>query len=80
METRMQKWGNSLAIRIPKPLADEAGLSENSPVQLSLRDKQLVITPAPKPAPSLESLLAQITEANRHIEVETGPALGGEAW
>lgn len=79
METRVQRWGNSLALRIPKSLADEVGLKDNSPVQLSLRDKQLVIVPV-KPALSLDALLAQVTDANRHGEVQTGDAVGGEAW
>ena len=43
METRVQKWGNSLALRIPKPLAVQIGLEPNSPVELSLRGKELVI-------------------------------------
>ena len=80
METRVQRWGNSLAVRIPKPLADEVGLKDNSPVKLSLRDKKLVIAPVVKPALSLEQLLAQVTQDNLHREVDTGPALGGEAW
>jgi antitoxin MazE len=80
METRVQKWGNSLALRIPKPLADEIGLRENSPVQLSLHDRQLVVVPVLNPALSLEALLTQVTEANRHGEISTGPAVGGEAW
>ena len=80
METRVQKWGNSLALRIPKPLADEVGLKDNSLVQLSLRDRQLVIVPVLKPAFSLEALLTEVTEVNRHSEVLTGPAVGGEAW
>jgi len=80
METRVQKWGNSLALRIPKLLADEIGLKDNSPVQISLRDRQLVVVPVLKPALSLEALLTQVTEANRHGEISTGPAVGGEAW
>lgn len=80
METRVQRWGNSLALRIPKPLADEVGLKENSPVQLSLHDRHLVIVPLLKPTLSLEALLAQVSEDNRHDEVLTGPAVGGEAW
>jgi antitoxin MazE len=80
METRVQRWGNSLALRIPKSLADEAGLKDNSPVQLSLRDKQLVVVPVLKPKLSLDALLSQVTEANLHGEVDTGPAVGGEAW
>lgn len=80
METRVQRWGNSLALRIPKPLADEVGLKDNSPVQLSLHDRQLVITPLLKPTFTLEALLTQVTDDNRPAEVLTGQAVGGEAW
>jgi antitoxin MazE len=80
METRVQRWGNSLALRIPKLLADEAGLKDNSSVQLVLRDKQLVVVPVAKPALSLDALLAQVTDENLHREVDAGPAVGGEAW
>jgi antitoxin MazE len=80
METRVQKWGNSLAIRIPKALAEEAGLRDNSPVQLSLGDKQLIIAPVHKPALSLDVLLEQVTESNLHGEVLTGAPVGGETW
>jgi len=80
METRVQRWGNSLAVRIPKALADEVGLKDNSPVQISLRDQQLVVVPMLKPAFSLEALLAQVTDFNQHREVSTGPSVGGEAW
>ena len=80
METRVQRWGNSLALRIPKLLADEAGLKDNSPVQLALRDKLLVVVPIRQPAISLDALLAQVTPNNLHSEVQTGPAVGGEAW
>jgi antitoxin MazE len=80
METRVQKWGNSLALRIPKPLADEVGLRENSLVELWLRDNTLVIAPVAKRAFDLTQLLAQVTEENLHREVDTGPAVGGEAW
>jgi len=80
METRVQRWGNSLAIRIPKPLADEIGLQHNSPVQISLRDKALVVVPVRNPTLSLDALLAQVTPNNLHGEVQTGSAVGGEAW
>lgn len=80
METRVQRWGNSLALRIPKPLADEVGLRDNSPVELRLQDKKLVIAPVSKPVLSLADLLAQVTENNLHREVDTGQALGGEVW
>ncbi len=80
METRVQKWGNSLALRIPKPIAAAIGLEGNSPVELSLVDGKLIITPMTRPALQLEDLLAQVTEHNRHGEIDTGPAVGGEVW
>ena len=80
MESRVQKWGNSLALRIPKPLATEVGLADNSAVELSLRDGRLIITPLVKPKASLASLLSQVTEKNKHHEIDTGPAVGGEVW
>jgi antitoxin MazE len=80
METRVQKWGNSLAVRIPKPLADEIGLKDSSSVQISLHDRQLVVVPVRVPTLNLDALLAQVTEANRHSEISTGAAVGGEAW
>ena len=80
MLTRVQKWGNSLAVRIPKALADEVGLGDKSPVRISLRDNHLVVEPLARPTFSLASLLSQVTEANRHGEVDSGTAVGGEVW
>ena len=46
MKTRVQKWGNSLALRIPKSFADEAGLQKETSVEISLADGKIVVTPA----------------------------------
>ena len=80
MKTRVQKWGNSLALRIPKSFAEEVGLEKESSVEVSLDDGRLVITPLTKQKLSLEQLLAKVTEDNLHHEVDTGPAVGNEAW
>jgi antitoxin MazE len=80
MKTRMQKWGNSLAIRIPKAFATEVGLKEESEVDVSLNNGKLVVVPVEKPGLTLKTLLAQITEENVHREVDTGHATGREAW
>jgi antitoxin MazE len=80
MQTRVQRWGNSLALRIPKPLADEAGLRDDSPVRLTLRDRQLVIEALVQEPLNLDALLAQVTAENLHREVDTGPSVGGEVW
>ena len=79
MQTRIQKWGNSLAIRIPKPFALEVGLEQNSLVVVSVSEGKLVLEPV-KPSYSLAELLAQVTEDNIHQETETGPAVGNEVW
>jgi len=80
METRVKRWGNSLALRIPKPLAAEVGLEYGSLVKMSLVDGKLVITPEIEPELKLAELLEQVTEENLHGEVEIGPAVGGEVW
>ncbi len=80
MEAHVQKWGNSLAVRIPKPLAVQLGLTNRSPIGLSLRGGELVITPVKRSSLKLSDLLAGGTEENLHEAIDTGPAVGREAW
>ncbi|NLF14061.1 MAG: AbrB/MazE/SpoVT family DNA-binding domain-containing protein [Anaerolineaceae bacterium] len=80
METRVKVWGNSLALRIPKRMAEEVGLYEDSQVELRLEEGKLIIVPVSEPEYELDLLLAQVTPENRHGEVATGQAAGGEAW
>ncbi len=79
MKTRIQKWGNSLALRIPKTFASEAGLEPDSEVELSLVEGQIVITPT-APTYTLDDLLRGITDDNIHGEINTGAPVGNEAW
>ena len=78
MRVRVQKWGNSLALRIPKAFALDAQIENNSEVELSLVDGQIVIKPVPKKEWTLEQLLAGITSENTYEEVDTGDAVGKE--
>ncbi|MBN1967565.1 MAG: AbrB/MazE/SpoVT family DNA-binding domain-containing protein [Anaerolineae bacterium] len=80
MITRIQKWGNSLALRIPKPFADAAGLDQNSPVEITFADGKIVVSPVSEPAYSLEGLLSQVTDDNLHGETDTGVPVGRESW
>ena len=80
MKTRVQKWGNSLALRIPRAFVAEVGLQIGSPVDMSLVKGKLVIAPITKRKLTLKALLAQITDTNLHHEVDTGSAAGSEAW
>lgn len=78
MDAQIQKWGNSLGIRIPKALAVDANLAEGSLVELSLDDGRIILTPAVKE--DLSSLLAQVTDNNLHDETDFGDAEGREGW
>jgi antitoxin MazE len=80
LKVKVQKWGNSLALRIPRSFAEEVGLEKETPVNISLKDGKLVIEPIAKPEISLEQLLAQITKENLHGEFHTGSAVGNETW
>ena len=80
MKTRIQKWGNSLALRIPKSFAQEVGLNQDGIVELSLVNGQLIVSPVPEPSVTLDALLAKITPENIHGEVDTGEAMGKEVW
>ncbi len=75
MKTRVQKWGNSLTLRIPKTFASKLGLDPNAPVEISLRDEKLIVRPSDKPKFTLKGLLAKVTEENRHEEVNAGPTV-----
>src|SRR5438067_1357271 len=68
MKTRVQKWGNSLAVRIPKALAAEAGLGQDVAVELSLVKGKLVIEPLPEERLTLGELLRGVTDDNLHAE------------
>ncbi len=79
MGARVQKWGNSLAVRIPKPFAAEVGLREDSEVELRVSEGALVITPAARRAYRLADLVAGIRRSNLHGEIPTGTPSGKEA-
>ena len=80
MRTRIQRWGNSLAVRIPKAFAADIHLRPDSAVDVTLDDGKLIVTPVVELEPTLDQLLVQITEHNVHAEVDTGPAVGAEVW
>jgi antitoxin MazE len=79
MKTRVGRWGNSLAIRIPAAFAREAHLEEGRRIELTLSGGSLILTPV-QPAYSLEQLLEGITPENRHLETDWGEPVGNEAW
>jgi antitoxin MazE len=80
MLTKVQKWGNSLALRIPKAFAIDAQLENDSFVEINIVKGKIIITPVPAPNWTLDELLAGVTKSNLHNEVDTGFAVGNEVW
>ncbi|GAB4445015.1 MAG: AbrB/MazE/SpoVT family DNA-binding domain-containing protein [Anaerolineales bacterium] len=80
MLTKVQKWGNSLAVRIPKAFALDVQLENDSLVEISIVDGQIIVKPVRTANWTLDELLAGITKNNIHGEVDTGSAVGNEAW
>ncbi len=72
----VSKWGNSLAIRIPKPVAEQWGVEEGSAIEIVQKDDRLVLR---KKVYILSDMLDAIEPGNLHPAVDTGPSRGGEA-
>lgn len=80
MQTKIQKWGNSLALRIPKSFALNANLRQNKLVDLSIDKERIIITPIDEKEYLLDELLESVSESNLHGEVDTGAPVGKEIW
>jgi antitoxin MazE len=80
MRLRIQKWGNSLALRIPKPFAEEVCVRQGSEVDVALVEGKLIVSPVDQETPSLAELLAGVTRENLPAAVDFGPPVGREIW
>jgi len=79
MQTTAQKWGNSLAIRVPKRIAEEAGLREKDRVEIEVEEGTLVVRPYHRRVYKLEDLVKRMTPRNLHKAMEFGESVGREA-
>ena len=80
MQAKIKKWGNSLALRIPKSFALNANLRQNKLVDLSIDKERIIITPIDEKEYSLDELLESVSESNLHGELDTGAPVGKEIW
>ncbi|MGA2175341.1 MAG: AbrB/MazE/SpoVT family DNA-binding domain-containing protein [Verrucomicrobiota bacterium] len=80
MKTAVQKWGNSLAIRIPRAFAQETRLDSGTEVDLRLKSGKLVVSRLSKKREGLRSLLDRVRKSNRHGETDWGGPMGREVW
>lgn len=83
MKTKAQKWGNSLAVRVPRGIVEEAGLKAETPLEVEVIKGKIVLTPAaPKKRRQyhLADLVKKISAKNRYKETDFGPPMGREVW
>jgi len=79
MTTKVQRWGNSLAVRIPKVILDDLNMKEGSDISISVENNTIKIILIKK-KPTLEELISKITPENKHDEVDWGKPEGAEIW
>ncbi len=79
MTATIQKWGNSLALRIPKSVSQQIRVSEGDAVELRVANDGLLLRPARRRY-QLAALVRKIKPANRHAETAWGKSAGKEAW
>ncbi len=80
MNATIRKWGNSLALRIPKSVARDTQLGSGSVVNLTVREGKVILEPVRKAKYTLDELLKGVSKKNIHPSVDTGPAVGREVW
>ncbi|MCF6311379.1 MAG: AbrB/MazE/SpoVT family DNA-binding domain-containing protein [Verrucomicrobiales bacterium] len=80
METRISKWGNSLALRIPSVLVREANLSVGLEMEIKSKGEEIVLTPKKRFQYKLDDLLKEVNEKNLQEEVDAGESIGKEEW
>ena len=80
MRAKIQKWGNSLALRIPQSYVLNVNIKQNEMVDLSIEQGSILIKPIIKKGYSLEELLEGVSENNLHSEFDTGAPVGKEIW
>ncbi|MEJ7700607.1 MAG: AbrB/MazE/SpoVT family DNA-binding domain-containing protein [Pyrinomonadaceae bacterium] len=79
MKAKIQKWGNSLAVRIPKSFAVQTKIEQDTTVDLTLIGGKIIVEPEKKkPRFTLEELLSEISEENIHSETDWGEPVGKE--
>jgi len=79
-QSQVSRWGNSLAIRIPRNILRDAGVEEGDRLSLDLAKDGAIVIRSTRRKYSLDELVAGITPKNRHSETDWGEPRGKEAW
>jgi antitoxin MazE len=77
---KVQRWGNSQGVRLPKSVLDLAGIDVGDKVEINVSDRGIVVTKVARPKYDLAQLVARIPKGYKAAEVDCGPPVGKEAW
>jgi antitoxin MazE len=80
MRVKVQKWGNSIALRIPKSFANQTSIKSGSTVDLSIHDGKLIIEPINQEEYDFKTLISEVKESNLHKEYLNDKPKGREIW
>jgi antitoxin MazE len=80
MSVTLHRWGNSVGLRLPKPLLERLGLKEGSEVDIRIEGNRIVVEPTRRRRYTMAELLEGMTPDNRPEEVDWGPPVGREVW
>jgi len=78
VKTKVQKWGNSLSVRLPKTVAQEMGLQVNDILEIEIDDHRLILEARKDQEYRLTNLMKEVTEDNLHTEISVGAPVGNE--
>jgi antitoxin MazE len=79
MQTTVSKWGNSLALRLPRHIAESVRLTEGQTVEFEIEDETLIVRPTRKRL-KLANLLADYHRRDPKDEIDWGQPVGDEIW
>jgi antitoxin MazE len=80
MIATVQKWGNSLGVRIPKTIAVDSDMRAGSAVEMTVEDGRVILEPKRTRKYRLGTMLKSVSSKNMHSEVDTGLPTGKEVW
>ena len=80
MSITLHRWGNSVGLRLPKPMLEQLGLAEGSQVDVKVEGDRLVIERHRPRRLTLQEVLKGFSPDNQPGEVDWGPPVGKEVW
>ena len=80
MKTKAQKWGNSLAVRLPKGITEQAGVVVNDTLDIEVAEGVILLKPRRRQKYRLNDLMKGMTKQNMPAGIDFGRPVGREVW